>query len=246
MKITRYNIKYFIDNNGFLTFGILIIGNLISTLSTNNGINLWQRFLLILFNKYNILILLFLVNTTVNRLIININKNYNYLIRTKSLKLMIKETTKQIHSIILFNYAIYIILSLAGAWLFCYGNIKTINFSDTNIIFYIIYSLVKIYIIILTTNIFYCLLTLHIKKHLVALISVLLNLTIIFIPNQEFIMHFYNIVPIYTFYLTLVPYVSFKLEILCFALYSSIAISINNILYTFIITLKKKDVSNEY
>lgn len=238
MKINNYNIKYYADTKSSLSFCILVIGVLLAIFSTNNIENLWFRFLMILFNKYNILILLTTINININKLLIFVNKNYNYLSRTYSYKSVIKNNLKYIFSLIMYYLSIYIILSLAGAFIFCHGNIKVVNYFNTNIIIYIIYSLLKMIAAILTMNSFYYLLSFYIKKIFITFIAIIFNFSILFIPDQTVILHFYNIIPLYTFFLTLTPYLNFRLEVLCFFLYLSVTTSVNEILYSFIISKK--------
>lgn len=231
----------------FLIYLILFIGVLIPTFSNYSTYNFWYRLYSIITNPY--VNTCFFISTGLNIIYIikETSKNYYILNRTPSYKKMIINNTKLISISTTYLFLITIILSIAGALLFSFANISSINrpLYNINIIYYIILYIIR-YILFsnIINNIIFFLLAL--TNQYISLLIVLLNSSIfLFLTNKTNITHFYNLPLIPHYYFNQTPYQTFLLEIICSLEELLILLLVAAIIYK-IITKKKRDIIWNY
>lgn len=222
-----------------LLFFLCLIGVIPPALSYTTNTNLFEKFIIIIENPFSNIIVLMSVAILVYTIIINYCHNINIYTRCANQKQLINQGMYKILTSIMMIYTIFLILSLAAALLFSFGNYQLTEYEiyKIPILYYLFFKLLKNITIYCLIGIIIYLLFFIIRKKLNKILIILFLIATFFFPKKE-VASIIEIPLLFSRYLINVNYSSLFLEILIFILYSIILLFIISGIYSFLVNRK--------
>lgn len=234
---------YFQKKNSLLIFLLILVGVILPTVSGSVGISFFEKLYRIITNQFFNMFFILACGLGIIYIKNEYTKSYNFISRTKDYKQLIKDFIKDIVLVTSFLYCIAIVLSVAGACIFCFGNYEFVTHPtyDFNIIFYLVFFLIRSIVISSIINIIIYLFS-CIFKNKISLFLILFS-SVIFtnLVPAKVVYHFYDMNILYHYYFLSVEYSSFWVEIICSSLEILLLLMLGNFIYKIIIS-KKRDL----
>ncbi len=244
MKILKNRVEQILTvKDHVLIYLIIVLGVCIPTFSGLASENFWVRLYSI--NTTPIYLTMFYLSTGLFTMysIKNYCLEYNILIRNTNYKQMIDDSLKVIIFGTIFLNIIGLLLTIAGAVIFCYNDFSVISHPIYNISFisYMLFFALRGLTISCIINVTLYLLYMLFKDYAnIILIAICSSFTAL--PSKSVkILHFYNMPLLFHNYYFNIEYSTFYLEILCSTIETLLLIGICKLLYYFAIK-KKRDI----
>jgi len=235
MKEIIYKINnWFNKKNNILIFLVILIGVLIPVLSGTPTHNIYMNLYRIITSPMFQMLFFFACSINVVYLKSEFSQNYNIMTRYSSYPKLMKEFLKDILILTVYLNLIAIILALAGAIIFSFGDTEWIFHSSYNIpmLVFIIFVLMRFILFSAIIHGIGYMIMLKMSKVGMIIWTIIQGSLFYIAPSlSKSIVHFYELPLLPQYYLTKVTYGSFWLEIICTCLYFCILYGIFQMIY---------------
>ena len=214
------------------------------TLSGSPSSNFWYKLFSIITSPFFNMMFFLSIGANVIYVSSELSKSYNIISRYSNYDKLIKSF---IHDIIITTVilcVVSIILAIAGAIVFSYGDFSMFvhPYYDIPIAIYIPLFLLRSWILACLINVIIYFLFIIFKKMASTFIILILSSFFLIMPScMTEISHFYNMKLMYHYYFSMVHYSSLFLEMTCSFIQFIILFAIYKLLYRFV-ALKKRDL----
>lgn len=236
--------SYFNKKKFFILFLLLFLAVLIPTISGSMETNFWLRMYRILNNPFFNMLTSLAITFNVVFYMSELFKNYIVISRYSSYKEILNKYSKDIFFSILYLNIVVIILVIAGAILFCFGNLNMVQhpFYDMSMILYILFYLFRMITLNIIINLIFYRLFVFIGKKIITFI-IFINSLLFFIINESIniVTSLSKIKLLYHYFFTDLIYSSFTLELIATVFEFIILIGIYKVIYYFSFA-KKRDL----
>lgn len=248
MKKSNIRLKYLMNIDSFipkkeytLLFLISILAIIPPILSGYQSSNFLQRLLNVIESPLsNILFFLEIIILT-NCILMRVCYNPLFLSRYTTYKDLIKNGVLTIIISTIILYLSFFLVASAGSIIFSFGNYQLSIYEQyhINIIFYIIFKLIKNIVIYSIISVFILYIFIYFKNIIPKCCIIVLNIACFFISPSKSITRIFKAPILFQNYLIAINYSSFYLEITTFILYVICLILILQLLYGFMIKRKR-------
>ncbi len=245
LKIKIYEINHYLDKkNGLLVFLLIFLGVLVPSLSGMSSTNFWQRWYSIVFSPFFNMMYFLSVWINVVYMLNEMSQSYYVISRSRNYIQAVKKYALNIVAVSFVIALVAIVLSIAGAISFCYGDTQMIShpYYSLDMLFYMLLYMVRFILFSCIINVIIYLVFLCTNKICRLFVILILDSLFVLLPNMsERISHFYNMPLIYHYYFMPVPYINVMVEITCSVLQAFILLLFIKILGKYI-TKRKRDL----
>lgn len=236
------NLNSFVTKKTYTSiFLICIMAIIPSVLSGIQGANVWERLLNVIESPLSNVIFFLSLIILISSIIKNVCYNHFFLSRYSTYEELVKNGLAAIIISTIILYCSFFIIAIASSFLFSFGNYQISLYENyhINILFYLIFKLIKNSCIYTIASSFIFLIFIYLKNDIIKFLIIILNVIFFFIKPSFIIDRIFKIPSLFQNYLISLNYLSFYLEFVVFIVYILILLIILRLLYKLIIKRKR-------